>query len=124
MTFGKGHFFVLYPSPSEDDLKELDVKLDHRRILQKAISASQDQPLESVLTLKEDALLKPSEGGETERRQLTVMFCDLVGSTELSQQLDPEDLRTVIGTCQDAWVEAIERYAGFVAAFHTTVLSD
>ena len=54
---------------------------------------------------------------EAERRQLTVMFCDLVGSTELSQRLDPEDLRGVIRAYQDTCRIAIERYDGFVAKY-------
>ena len=52
-----------------------------------------------------------------ERRQLTVLFCDLVGSTELSARLDPEDLREVIGKYQDACAEVIERFEGHVARF-------
>ena len=55
--------------------------------------------------------------GEAERRQLTVMFCDLVGSTELSQQLDPEDLREVNRAYQVACKAAIERYDGYVARY-------
>ena len=55
--------------------------------------------------------------GEAERRQLTVMFCDLVGSTELSQRLDLEDLREVNRTYQDACTAAIERYDGYVARY-------
>ena len=45
------------------------------------------------------------------------MFCDLVGSTALSQRLDPEDLREVIGECQHAWTSAIERYDGYIARY-------
>jgi class 3 adenylate cyclase/tetratricopeptide (TPR) repeat protein len=52
-----------------------------------------------------------------ERRQLTVMFCDLVGSTALSHRLDPEDLRDVIGAYQDCAAAAVARYDGFVARF-------
>jgi class 3 adenylate cyclase/predicted ATPase len=54
---------------------------------------------------------------EAERRQLTVMFCDLVGSTALSTKLDPEDLREVITSFQDTCREAIQRYAGFIARY-------
>ena len=52
-----------------------------------------------------------------ERRQVTVMFCDLVGSTELSQSLDPEDLREVMLAYQDACTAAIERFEGYVARY-------
>src|SRR5262249_31021239 len=51
------------------------------------------------------------------RRQLTVMFCDLVGSTALSSRLDPEDLRDVIGAYQSCVAEVIRRYDGFVAKY-------
>ena len=54
---------------------------------------------------------------EAERRQLTVMFCDLVGSTALSKAMDPEDLRDVITSFQTRCTEAIRRYDGFVAKF-------
>ncbi len=54
---------------------------------------------------------------EAERRQLTVMFCDLVGSTDLSQRLDAEDLRSVVRAYQEAASGAIERYAGHIAQY-------
>jgi len=62
---------------------------------------------------------KPAESTRTdaERRQLTVMFCDLVGSTALSTSLDPEDLREVITAFQNRCREAIERYQGFIARY-------
>jgi len=52
-----------------------------------------------------------------ERRQLTVMFCDLVGSTALASRLDPEDLREVIGAFHNCVAETIERYDGFIALY-------
>ena len=52
-----------------------------------------------------------------ERRQLTVMFCDLVGSTALSEQLDPEELQTVVRTYQEVSAEVIERYEGYIAQY-------
>ncbi len=52
---------------------------------------------------------------EAERRQLTVMFCDLVDSTKLSSQLDPEDYREVVRAYQTACTEVIQRYDGYVA---------
>ena len=54
---------------------------------------------------------------DAERRQLTVMFCDLVQSTELSQRLDPEDLREVLRTYQRACAEAIEPFGGRIAQY-------
>src|SRR5215813_9019998 len=54
---------------------------------------------------------------EAERRQLTVMFCDLVGSTPLSQQLDPEELRTVILAYQETCAQAIRRFEGHLARY-------
>jgi hypothetical protein len=59
----------------------------------------------------------PPRADSAERRQLTVMFCDLVGSTELSARLDPEDLREVIGAYHRAVAEAIGRFDGFVAKY-------
>src|SRR5215510_4577413 len=58
-----------------------------------------------------------SRPSEAERRQLTVMFCDLVGSTALSAQLDPEELRHVIQTYQGVGVETIRRFDGHVAKY-------
>lgn len=54
---------------------------------------------------------------EAERRQLTVMFCDLVGSTSLSEQLDPEDLRDVVRSYQEACAEVIDNYDGYIAQY-------
>ena len=53
----------------------------------------------------------------SERRQLTVLFCDLVGSTELSRRLDPEDLREVMRAFQDTVVRSVARYGGHVAKY-------
>src|SRR5512145_1738798 len=54
---------------------------------------------------------------EAERRQLTVLFCDLVGSTQLSGQLDPEDLRAVVRVYQEAAAKVIQSYAGHIAQY-------
>src|SRR5438105_10655005 len=60
----------------------------------------------------------PEEGGApAERRQLTVLFCDLVGSTALSSRLDPEDLRDVIGAYHRCVAETVEPFEGFVARY-------
>ena len=65
----------------------------------------------------EVASLTPAPSSDAERRQLTVMFCDLVGSTALSEQLDPEDLREVIAAYQKSAAEHIARYEGDVAKY-------
>jgi class 3 adenylate cyclase/predicted ATPase len=59
----------------------------------------------------------PRTEGTAERRQLTVMFCDLVGSTELSARLDPEDMREIIGAYHRCCAEQIAKAAGFVAKY-------
>ena len=59
----------------------------------------------------------PDAGREAERRQLTVMFCDLVGSTALSAQLDPEELRAVVRAYQQTSAAVIERYGGYIAQY-------
>jgi double zinc ribbon protein/adenylate/guanylate cyclase family protein len=59
----------------------------------------------------------PAPRDSAERRQLTVMFCDLVGSTTLSARLDPEDLREVIGAYHHCCTELVERNRGFVARY-------
>jgi class 3 adenylate cyclase/tetratricopeptide (TPR) repeat protein len=56
-------------------------------------------------------------GGEAERRQLTVMFCDLAGSTALSERLDPEELREIVRSYQAACAEVIEGYEGYIAQY-------
>src|SRR5207253_1402975 len=58
-----------------------------------------------------------SSSGMAERRQLTVLFCDLVGSTELANRQDPEDLRELVSVYQGVCRSAIERYEGFVARY-------
>ena len=60
---------------------------------------------------------KPVPRADAERRQLTVMFCDLVGSSELSVRLDPEDLRRVIGAYHNCIKEIIARYQGIIARY-------
>src|SRR5215470_6001323 len=80
------------PHLTDQDLKEIGVLLGHRRIMLAAISelASTAAPVTS------QPAAPLTEPRDAERRQLTVMFCDLVGSTALSTRLDPEDLRIVI----------------------------
>src|SRR6516165_2765322 len=88
--------FAILPDVTDQDLKELGVmSLGHRRQLLRAIaeiSGPQKQPAPPPSTA--EATVAPHETAE--RRQVTVMFSDLVGSTALSTQMDPEDLREVI----------------------------
>ena len=121
-----------------DDLKDLGVSLvGHRRKLLAAITALRRdgslaaEPLPVAGPIPAPGMPAPASGrlgataprdegragGEAERRQLTVMFCDLVGSTELSSQLDPEDLRDVIGAYHRCVADTVGRFAGFVAKY-------
>src|SRR6201997_219218 len=105
------------PELTADDLKELGVAaIGHRRLMLKAIT---DLAAGAVRTAAEDMPATPTANAtaDAERRQLTVMFCDLVGSTALSGRLDPEDLRAVIGTYHRCCTELIERNGGFVAKY-------
>jgi class 3 adenylate cyclase len=104
------------PELTVDDLKELGVAaIGHRRLLLKAIadlapsagSAAEDVPVASPANAT----------GEAERRQLTVMFCDLVGSTPLSTRFDPEDLREIVGAYHRCVADTVGRFGGFVAKY-------
>src|SRR6516165_2639901 len=105
----------LLPSLTADDLRDLGVTLvGHRRRLLDAIAALRaEAPVVAEAAAFRDALVP----GDAERRQLTVMFCDLVGSTALSTRLDPEDLREVIGEYHRAVTEIITRFDGFVSRY-------
>ena len=81
------------PKLTAEDLKDLGVVLGgHRRRLLDAIAALSGAETPPTVTPAPVVI-----GGEAERRQLTVMFCDLVGSTPLSTRFDPEDLREIVG---------------------------
>ncbi len=99
------------PELTEADLEKLGVLLGHRKRILRAAAAlgATDLPLT-------EAVPRPREEA-AERRQLTVMFCDLVGSTALSSRLDPEDLREVIGTYHRCVAETVARFDGFVAKY-------
>ena len=109
------------PNLTQEDLKEIGVgPVGHRRIL-----------LEAIAALRSDATGKapsaevatphgaPSVSAEdrAERRQVTVTFSDLVGSTALSARMDPEDLREVISAYQKCVAETLGHFGGFVAKF-------
>ena len=102
---------------SEDDLKVLGVKaLGHRKKLLAAIALLSEQPISNRLAEgSRTRTVEPS--GVAERRQLTVMFVDLVGSTELAAKLDPEDLGDVMRSYQSRCTEVITRWGGHVAKY-------
>ncbi|MDP7547315.1 MAG: AAA family ATPase, partial [Alphaproteobacteria bacterium] len=103
---------------SDDELKELGLSLGHRKKLLKAIGNLGDGP--EIGAASDATPAQPSAQSlsvEAERRQLTVMFCDLVGSTALSQRLDPEDLRELMRHYQDAVAGVVTRYGGHVAKY-------
>src|SRR5262249_45430926 len=102
-----------------EDLKELGISsFGHRRRLLNAISGLGTQRL-TVAPSAASATSAPTSPSisEAERRQLTVMFCDLVGSTALSTRFAPEDLRELIGDYHRAVSETIGRFDGFVAKY-------
>ncbi|BCG96918.1 adenylate/guanylate cyclase domain-containing protein [Mesorhizobium sp. 131-2-1] len=96
------------PELSDADLQQLGILLGHRKRLLKAIAE-----LGSATDRSNPADSEPV----AERRQLTVMFVDLVGSTALSSRLDPEDLREIIGAYHRCAADTIARFGGFVAKY-------
>ena len=97
-----------------EDLKELGVgSLGHRKRLLEAISALDGVRPEAASSLSQsaDVARQPSDG---ERRQLTVLFCDMVGFTELASRLDPEVLQGIIRRYEDVCAACITRYEGYV----------
>ena len=101
------------PELTADDLLGLGVtSIGHRRKLLAALAALRSEASQ-VATASTSAAIS----GEAERRQLTVMFCDLVGSTALSARFDPEDLREVIGAYHRCVADTVAPFAGFVAKY-------
>ena len=102
------------PHLSDQDLKDLGVSLGHRRKIFAAINKgiASVQPLAEAERPEEPAIQDAAE-----RRYVTILFSDLVGSTALSTRLDPEDLRDVIAVYQRCVEETVRRFKGFVAKF-------
>src|SRR6202043_2106567 len=103
------------PHLTDQDLKDIGVPLGHRRKLLAAIS----EPTAAAQAAAEPsaASTAPKALDAAERRQVTVMFADLVGSTELSARMGPEDLRDIISTYQKCGTERVRRCGGFVAKY-------
>jgi class 3 adenylate cyclase/predicted ATPase len=105
------------PKLTGDDLKELGVtSVGHRRKLLSAIAELSGTFAEPAAVAKATRL-DPPVHAVAERRQLTVMFCDLVGSTAMSARLDPEDMRETIAAYHQCCASLIERGGGFVAKY-------
>src|SRR5271155_1853404 len=110
---------TVLPSLTQENLKELGVTaLGHRLKLLDAIAALRTDGGAKTSSV-DAATIAPSVVPEdrAERRQVTVMFSDLVGSTALSARMDPEDLREVISAYQKCVAETVQRFGGFVAKF-------
>jgi class 3 adenylate cyclase/tetratricopeptide (TPR) repeat protein len=135
------------PELTEGDLEKLNIPLGHRKRILKAIgklssgssepprSEGEKRPLSGVLPEERRKVLSPDANAdgnalattetaiesvppeEAERRQLSVMFCDLVGSTALSARLDPEDLRRVMRAYQDCIADVIHPFNGMIARY-------
>jgi class 3 adenylate cyclase len=105
----------ILPSVTVEDLKDLGITLvgDRRRLLDAIAALGAAVPPAATPAAAPDA---PAPA-EAERRQLTVMFCDLVDSTALSARLDPEDLREVIAAYHRAVAEVVAGFEGFVAKY-------
>ena len=100
------------PDLTDQDLEKLGVLLGHRRKLLRAIANLETTTQSAAAT---SAAVDASRRDTAERRQVTVMFSDLVGSTALSARMDPEDLREVISAYQKCVAETVRRFGGFVA---------
>ena len=112
----------LLPNLTADDLKDLGVTLvGHRRRLLEAIAVlhSEGAPTDDPVRLAPSPAetLGLSDSTVAERRPLSVMFCDLIGSTALSARLDPEDLREVIRAYQACVTTTIQQFDGFIARY-------
>jgi class 3 adenylate cyclase len=105
---------TILPSLTAEDLKDLGVAVvGHRRKLLNAIAALNAEAPASDAPAIVDRLIRE----DAERRQVTVMFGDLVGWTALSARMDPEDLREVITVYYKCVAEIVRRFDGFVAQF-------
>ncbi len=100
----------ILPELTEPDLEKLGVLLGHRKRMLRAIDELRAAPLPAPP-------VPDRETDPAERRQLTVMFCDLVGSTALAARLDPEDLREVIAAYHRAVTDIVAGFDGFVAKY-------
>ena len=113
---------TVLPNLTAEDLKDLGVSIvGHRRKILDAIAASRTDagdkaPSTDAATTSSPPSARPED--RAERRQVTVMFSDLVGSTALSARMDPEDLREVISAYQKCVAETVSRFGGVCSEIH------
>ena len=109
----------LLPSLTAEDLKDLGVSVvGHRRALLNAIAdLRSDRNAPEAPSAVFETRTAPPKDTAAERRQVTVVFSDLVGSTALSGRMDPEDLREIISAYQKCVTDAVQRFGGFVAKY-------
>jgi class 3 adenylate cyclase len=109
---------AVLPSLTAEDLKDLGVGvIGHRRKLLDAIVALRTEASAPAPLSDASPATDKAANDTAERRQVTVMFSDLVGSTALSARMDPEDLREVISAYQRCVAETVHRFGGFVARY-------
>ena len=106
---------TVLPDLSEADFEKIGIPMGPRKKMLRAIEELNvaAQGTESTV----EARVGRAASAEAERRQLTVMFCDLAGSTALSERLDPEDLREVLRAYQEICAEVTGRYDGYIAKY-------
>src|SRR6202048_186885 len=104
--------FSVLPDLTDQDLEKLGVLLGDRRKILRAIAN-----LDATAAATSPAPAPPPQEVAAERRHVTVMFSDLVGSTALSTRMDPEDLRKLISAYQKCVTETVQRHGGFVAKY-------
>jgi class 3 adenylate cyclase/predicted ATPase/tRNA A37 threonylcarbamoyladenosine biosynthesis protein TsaE len=108
--------FSVLPDLTDQDLEKVGVLLGDRRKILRAIANLEGNQTRAAAALVAASLASQPQDA-AERRQVTVMFCDLVGSTALSARMDPEDLREVLSAYQRCATETVRRFGGFVARY-------
>ena len=107
--------FSVLPDLTDQDLEKLGVLLGDRRKMLRAIAKL--EALDAPIAVATTTPATPRSVDTAERRQVTVMFSDLVGSTACSARMDPEDLREVISGYQKCVADTVQRFGGFVAKY-------
>ena len=105
----------LLPTLSEQDLQELGLKIGQRRRFALAVAGQFPGAVPAEIPAAVPAAVAPAD--TLERRQLTVLFCDMVGATQLSSHLDPEDLRALMHGYYKVCQQAIVQQRGFIASY-------